>query len=185
MLSREKLFSILKENLKSENLIKHSLAVEAGMESLAEYLGEDKERWALAGLLHDIDYERTKENPQLHSRLGAKMVEELTGDKEIAEAILTHNEEHKILPKSKMGKALYCLDSLTGLIVAATLVLPSKKIKDLKVENVLKRFKEKSFARGANRETILKCKEYLGLELEKFVEIVLSAMQKISDKLGL
>jgi predicted hydrolase (HD superfamily) len=84
-----------------------------------------------------------------------------------------------------MGKALFCLDELTGLIVAATLVLPSKKIKDLKVENVLNRFKEKAFARGVNRENIKKCQEYLNLSLEKFVEIVLRAMQEISDQLGL
>jgi putative nucleotidyltransferase with HDIG domain len=185
MLSREKAFLILKENLKNENLIKHSLAVEAGMRSLAEYFDEDKERWGMAGLLHDVDYEKTKGNPQLHSRMGAEMVKELTKDEEISDAILTHNEAHQILPKSRMAKALYCIDSLTGLIVAATLVLPSKKIKDLKVENVLKRFKEKSFARGASREAISKCKEYLGLELEKFVEITLFAMQKISEDLGL
>jgi predicted hydrolase (HD superfamily) len=84
-----------------------------------------------------------------------------------------------------MAKSLFCLDPLTGLIVAATLVLPSKKLKDLKVENVLNRFKEKSFAKGANREIIKKCKEYLGLPLEKFIEITLKAMQEISDQLGL
>jgi predicted hydrolase (HD superfamily) len=84
-----------------------------------------------------------------------------------------------------MAKSLFCLDPLTGLIVAATLVLPSKKLKDLKVENVLNRFKEKSFARGANREIIKKCEEYLGLPLEKFIEITLRAMQEISDQLGL
>jgi predicted hydrolase (HD superfamily) len=106
-------------------------------------------------------------------------------DQEICDAILTHNEAHGILPITKMAKALFCLDPLTGLIVAATLVLPSKKLKDLKVENVLNRFKEKSFARGANREIIKKCEEYLGLPLEKFVEIVLKAMQEISDQLGL
>ncbi len=184
-MEREKLLKLLKENLKNPNLIKHSLAVEAGMRALARYFGEDEEKWAIAGLLHDIDYEKTKGDSNLHSKVGSQILKEMGFDQEICEAILTHNEAHGILPLTKMAKALFCLDPLTGLIVAATLVLPSKKLKDLKVENVLNRFKEKSFAKGANREIIKKCEEYLGLSLEKFVEIVLGAMQEISDQLGL
>jgi putative nucleotidyltransferase with HDIG domain len=184
-MEREKLLNLLKENLENQNLIKHSLAVEAGMRTLARYFGEDEERWAIAGLLHDIDYEKTKGDPNLHSKVGSQILKEMGFDQEICDAILTHNEAHGILPLSKMAKALFCLDPLTGLIVAATLVLPSKKLKDLRVENVLNRFKEKSFARGANREIIKKCEEYLNLSLEKFVEIVLKAMQEISDQLGL
>jgi putative nucleotidyltransferase with HDIG domain len=184
-MEREKALNLLKENLKNQNLIKHSLAVEAGMMALAKYFKENEEKWAIAGLLHDIDYEKTKGDPNLHSKIGAKILEEMGLDKEICEAILTHNEAHGILPLTKMAKALFCLDPLTGLIVAATLVLPSKKLNDLKADNVLNRFKEKSFARGANREIIKKCEEYLGLPLEKFVEIVLKAMQEISEQLGL
>jgi putative nucleotidyltransferase with HDIG domain len=184
-MEREKILNLLKENLKNQNLIKHSLAVEAGMKALARYFGEDEEKWGIAGLLHDIDYEKTKGDPNLHSKVGAQILKEMGFDQEICDAILTHNEAHGILPLSRMAKALFCLDPLTGLIVAATLVLPSKKLKDLKVENVLNRFKEKSFARGANREIIKKCEEYLGLPLEKFVEITLKAMQEISDQLGL
>jgi len=100
------------------------------------------------------------------------------------EAVKTHNEAHGIPPQTLMAKALFCLDPLTGLIVAATLVMPSRKINDLNVENVLNRFKEKSFARGANREIIQKCSD-IGLSLEEFVEICLKAMQAISNKLGL
>ena len=184
-MEREKLLNLLKENLKNPNLIKHSLAVEAGMRALARYFGEDEEKWAIAGLLHDIDYEKTKGDPNLHSKVGSQILREMGFDQEICNAVLTHNEAHGILPLSRMAKALFCLDPLTGLIVAATLVLPSKKLKDLKVENVLNRFKEKSFAKGANREIIKKCEEYLGLPLEKFVEITLKAMQEISDQLGL
>jgi putative nucleotidyltransferase with HDIG domain len=184
-MEREKILNLLKENLKNQNLIKHSLAVEAGMRALARYFGEDEEKWAIAGLLHDIDYEKTKGDPNLHSKVGSQILREMGFDQEICDAILTHNEAHGILPITKMAKALFCLDPLTGLIVAATLVLPSKKLKDLKVENVLNRFKEKSFARGANREIIKKCEEYLGLPLEKFIEITLKAMQEISDQLGL
>jgi len=184
-MDREESLKFLKEKLKNQNLIKHSLAVEAGMRALARYFGEEEDKWGICGLLHDIDYEETKGDPNLHSKLGAEILREMGFEKEICDAILTHNEAHGILPITRMAKALFCLDPLTGLIVAATLVLPSKKLKDLKVENVLNRFKEKSFARGANREIIKKCEEYLGLSLEKFIEIILKAMQEISDRLGL
>jgi predicted hydrolase (HD superfamily) len=140
--------------------------------------------WALAGLLHDIDYEKTKDDPDQHSILGAQMLEEMGLDKEITEAVKAHNEMHGIAPQSLMAKVLFALDPLTGLIVAATLVLPSKKINDLTTENVLNRFKEKAFARGANREIIQKCSD-VNLKLEEFVDISLKAMQGISDELGL
>jgi len=184
-MEREKALNILRENLKNENLIKHSLAVEAVMRELAKNFNEDEEKWGITGLLHDIDYEKTKENPELHSKLGAEILKNLGFDEEICEAVLTHNEIHNIIPKTKMAKALFCVDPLTGLIVASTLVLPSKKLKDLEVKNVLNRFKEKSFAKGANREIIKKCEEYLGLSLEKFIEIALKGMKKIDKELEL
>ena len=154
------------------------------MKALAQNFNEDKEKWALAGLLHDIDYEETKNDPNSNSIKGAEFLEKLGLEKEICEAVKTHNEIHGILPETKMAKALYCVDPLTGLIVAAVLVLPSKRIKDLTVENILNRFKEKSFAKGAKREIILKCSE-IGLGLEKFIEICLKSMQEISIELGL
>ena len=185
IMKKSEVLNLLKENLKNQNLIKHCLAVGAAMKELAEYFREDAEKWEICGLLHDIDYEKTKEDPKLHSKIGSEMLKDLGFEEEICQAVLAHNEVHGVKPESLMAKALYCVDPLTGLIVAATLVLPSKKLNDLKVENVLNRFKEKAFARGANREIILKCQEYLNLDLEKFVEIVLRAMQKNSDKLGL
>ena len=184
-MDRESALKLLKDKLKNQNLIKHSLAVEAAMRALAEHLREDIERWGLCGLLHDIDYELVKNEMKLHSRKGAEMLKELGFDDEICNAVLTHNQIHGFEPKPLMEKALFCVDPITGLIVAATLVLPSKKINDLKTESVLKRFQEKAFARGANREIIAKCQEYLNLSLEEFVEIVLNAMQKISLELGL
>ena len=176
---------ILKKNITNQNLIKHCLAVKAIMEELAEHFGESKEKWGTAGLLHDIDYEKTKDNPSQHSLIGAQMLEELGFDKNICQAVKTHNEAHGIKPGTLMEKALFVSDPLTGLIVAATLVLPSKKIADLSVENILNRFGEKSFARGANREIIKKCEELLSLSLADFVAIGLRAMQKISGELGL
>jgi len=186
-MERKKALELLKKNVKNQNLIKHCLATEAAMRDLAEHFGEDKNKWGICGLLHDIDYDKVNwpENPKLHSKVGSEMLRDLGFDKEICQAVLTHNEIHGISPKTLMAKALYCVDPLTGLIVAATLVLPSKKINNLRTENVLNRFKEKHFAKGANRKIIKKCEEYLNLPLEKFTEITLKAMQRISGDLGL
>ena len=184
-MTREEAFHLLKENLQNQNLIKHCLAVEAIMRALACHLNQDEEKWGLTGLLHDIDYEKVKNNMSQHSLVGAKMLEELGLSKDICQAVKVHNEAHGIPPKTLLEKALFVTDPLTGLIVAATLVLPSKKITDLKPENVLNRFKEKSFARGANREIIKKSEELLNLSLEEFVQIGLEAMQGISNELEL
>jgi putative nucleotidyltransferase with HDIG domain len=184
-MQREEALNLLKSKIQSRNLIKHSLAVEAVMVALANHFNQNPEKWSLAGLLHDIDYEETKEKPLEHSLVGAKMLEELGVDKEICQAVKVHNEAHGILPETLIEKALYVVDPLTGLIVAATLVLPSKKITDLTPKNVLNRFGEKSFARGANREIMKKCEDLLGLSLEKFVEIGLESMQKIAADLEL
>jgi len=184
-MKREKALDLLKQNIKNKNLIKHCLSVEASMRKLANYFKEDEERWGICGLLHDIDYENVKGDVILHSKVGAEMLKELGIEDEICDAVLSHNEAHGVLPKTLMAKALFCVDPLTGLIVASALVLPSKKLSDLRTENVLHRFKEKSFAKGANRELIKKCEEYLNLPLDKFIEIVLEAMSNISIDLGL
>ncbi|NMB92114.1 MAG: HDIG domain-containing protein [Parcubacteria group bacterium] len=176
---------LLHQKIKTVNLIKHSLAVEAGMRALAQYFHENEDDWGLAGLLHDIDYEDTKDNPQEHSLKGAEFLKSLGLADDITEAIKTHNQAHGIKPETTMAKSLFCIDPLTGLIVAATLVLPSKKIHDLTVENILNRMKEKSFAQGANRETIKQCETLLNLPLEQFCSLVLKGMQNISQELGL
>ncbi len=184
-MQRQEALKILKDNLSNQNLIKHSLAVEAIMRSLALRFNQDKEKWGLAGLLHDIDYEKVKSDLSSHSLIGAKMLEDLGLDKDICQAVKAHNEAHQIPLETLMDKALFVTDPLTGLIVAATLVSPSKKIKDLTADNVLNRFGEKSFARGANREIIKRCQELLGLELEEFIKIGLEAMQEIDSDLEL
>jgi len=184
-MNKEEALQFLKEKIKTPNLIKHCLAVGAAMKELARYFHEDEKRWELAGLLHDIDYEETKDKPEEHSLLGSQWLKEKGLDKEITEAVKTHNPLHHLPPQSKMAKALFCADGLTGLIVASTLVLPSKKIKDLTKESVLRHFKDKSFARGVSRENISQCQPLLGLSLEEFVVIVLRGMQSIADDLGL
>lgn len=184
-MTQEEALKILNDNLKNQNLVKHCLAVEAIMRGLARHFEEKEEKWAISGLLHDIDYEKTKGNPKQHSLVGAKMLENLGVDKDICQAVLVHNEAHNIPPQTLLEKALFVVDPLSGLIVAATLVLPSKKIKDLSLQSVLNRFKEKSFARGANREIIKKCTDLLGLTLEEFIEIGLKSMQEIAKDLEL
>ncbi len=185
----------MQEKIQNQNLIKHCLAAEVCMRGLAEKFGEDQDKWGLTGLLHDIDYEETKNDPDRHSIIGAEILEKAGLEKDIVDAVKTHNERHGIAPESRMAKAIFTIDPLTGLIVAATLVLPARQgkpgvaggpsIMDLTVQNVLNRFGEKSFAKGANREIISQCQELLGLNLEEFVKIGLEAMKKISNELGL
>lgn len=184
-MKREEVINLLETNLENKNLIKHCLAMEAGMRALAQHFGEDAEKWGVCGLLHDIDYEETKDDFHQHSKIGSDMLRNLGIDKDICDAVLTHNEIHGIEPQTLMAKAVYCLDPLTGLIVAAALVLPSKKINDLSAESVLKRFKEPAFAKGANREIISQCETLLDINLQEFVKVVLGAMQGISLELGL
>lgn len=183
-MNRDEALKLVQEKIKNQNLVKHCLAVEIVMHDLAAHFNENQEMWSLAGLLHDIDYEETKDNPDKHSLIGGEMLQKIGLGKEIIEAVKAHNEMHGLARETKMAKALFCADPTTGLIVASTLVLPNKKIADLTAENVLNRFKEKHFARGANRETILACSE-LSLSLEEFVKISLAAMQKIAVDLGL
>jgi putative nucleotidyltransferase with HDIG domain len=184
-MERDKFLTFLKEKIKNINLIKHSLAVEAIMKELADYFKEDQEKWALAGLLHDIDYELTEDQPEKHSLLSEKILASFALDKEVIEAIKKHNPYHQFQLNTLMEKSLFIADPLSGLIVASTLVLPSKKIKDLTVENIFNRFKEKSFAKGVDREIIKLSESLLNLPLENLFSLGLRAMQKIDKELGL
>ncbi len=184
-MNRQEALNLVKEKVQNKNLINHCLVVEAVMKGLAENFSEDVEKWGRAGLLHDIDYEETKDKPLEHSQIGAEFLRGLGVEEEICQAVLKHNEAHGIEPETKMEKALFVSDPITGLIVATTLVLPEKKLAAVSVENVLNRFKEKGFAKGANREIIAKCELLLGLSLEKFAEIVLGAMKSIAGEIGL
>lgn len=183
-MERKEALELLKNRIKNKNLIKHSLSVEACLNNLAERFKEDKEIWGLAGLLHDLDYEDTEKMSEKHGLKAAEELEKLGVEAEIIYAVKAHNETTGTLRKSNLDKAIYAVDPLTGLIVASALVQPDKKLAGLKIESVLKKFKQKSFAAGARRETILACRD-LGLELEEFVRICLEAMQGISSYLGL
>ncbi len=185
-MNREEALSLIKKYVNNKNSIKHMLAVEALMRELAKKFNTDEDLWGMAGLVHDIDMEIVdyQKNPELHAKKGAEILEKEGFSREIINATLAHNKETKKERNTLLEKAIYCADPLTGLIVASTLVLPSKNIKDLSTESVLKRFKEKSFAKGAERDIISSCSE-IDLSLEEFIEIGLSAMQKISADLEL
>lgn len=183
-MQREEALSLVKEQVKNKNLIKHMLAVEAVMARLAEYLEEDKELWGMTGLLHDLDYDKTADDPMQHGLLGAEMLKERGFPLEMVQAVKAHNEALAVERNSLMDKALYAADPVTGLLVAAALIHPEKKLSAIDVDFVLKRFKEKSFARGAGREQIQSCSD-LGLNLEQFLGLSLEAMQDSSKELGL
>ncbi|HHY38604.1 MAG TPA: HDIG domain-containing protein [Clostridia bacterium] len=183
-MTRDEALNLVRDRISNKNLIKHILAVEAVMRRLARHFGEDEDRWGLAGLLHDIDYEETKDDPRSHSMVGGDLIEQMGVESEIVQAVRAHNEIHGLPRETRMAKALYCSDPLTGLIVAAALISPEKKLENIDTKFVLNRFGEKSFARGANRNTIMACSD-LGLTLEEFISLGLEAMKGIHDELGL
>ena len=183
-MEREEALESIKNNVENKNLIKHMLATEAIMRALAKKFGEDEDEWGLAGLLHDIDVELTGGDMSQHSKLGADLIREMGVSEEIAHAVLCHNKMHGVPCETMMDKALFCADPLTGLITAAALVRPDKKLAGVEAKSVKKRFKEKSFAAGASREQIAACSE-IDMELEDFIELGLEAMKGVSVELGL
>ena len=192
MISREKALEILQQNMQNQNLRRHCYAVEAVMRALARKLKTEEkineEKWGIVGLLHDGDYEKTKDKPEEHTLLMYQWLKDIgETDPEILEAILSHNFEHtgKNQPKNNLEWALYCCDELTGFIVAVALVMPDKKLSSVTVESVLKKFPQKAFAAAVKREQIAMCQEKLGILLPEFVKIALEAMQGISGELGL
>ena len=182
MLSRQEALDLVNANLAKKNLVKHTLAVEAIMRSMAKRLGESEDVWGLAGLLHDLDYERTAGSPERHGRLTIEMIEGLDVPGEAKDAILAH-AGHRTR-NSLMDKAICCIDPVTGLIVASALMHPSKSIAGIDPDFVGKRFREKRFAAGANRDAIAGCSE-LGLDLHEFFSVSIEAMSGISRELEL
>lgn len=181
MMNRSEALGLVKEKINNKNLVKHMLATEAVMRALAGRFGENEEKWGLTGLLHDLDYTETVEDFQNHGKITAGL---LAGrvDEDIIYAIKAHPGHVERI--SKLDKALYAVDPVTGLIVAAALINPEKKLSSITAQSVLNRFGEKRFAAGANREQIKTCSE-VGLSLEEFIEIGLKAMQGIAFELGL
>ncbi len=186
-LNRDQAWDLLTSKMQSQNLRRHCLSVEVVMRVLARHFKADEEKWGIVGLLHDGDYEFTKEDPANHAKLMADWVRQLgETDTELLEGIESHGWFHQgKQAQTQMQWALFCCDELTGLIVACALVLPSKHLSDLSVSSVLKKFPQKSFAAGVKREDIQQCEEYLGIKLEDFISLALSAMQSIAPEIGL
>lgn len=184
-MTREEAVELLDTHIHADNLKNHCLATEAIMRQLALKLGHDEEQWGIAGLLHDLDFEYTRENPAAH---GLKTVELLAPhglSQETTNAILRHNAEALgLVRQTTMDYALTCAETITGLIVAAALVHPDKQIRSLKLSSVRKRMKSKDFARNVNRDHIALC-EQIDIPLTDFIELSVNAMNSISDQIGL
>ncbi len=181
-MTRDEALKLVNEKVSNKNLRKHMLATEAVMRRLARHFEEDEELWGLTGLLHDLDYDQTKDDFPRHGLVTAEMLSDTDVPEEAIYAIKSHPGHFP--RKSLLDKALYAADPITGLIVAAALMHPTKKLKNVDVDFVLHRFKEKRFAAGANRDQIKSCEEF-GVSLRDFVSLALEAMQGIDEALGL
>ena len=173
---------LMESMVTNKNLRKHMIATQACMRRLAKHFGEDEELWGFTGLIHDLDYDQTAQDPAQHGLIAAEMLKE----KGVAESIVYAVKAHPghVPVQGKLDRALYAVDPLTGLIVAATLMHPTKKIANVDTEFVMRRYNEKRFAAGANREQIATCTQ-LGLSLEEFIKLCLEAIQSVADQLGL
>ncbi len=184
-MDRAQALNLLKEHITNQNLIRHNVAVGFIMKALAEKFGQNPEDWELAGMLHDLDWEKTKDDFHNHTKVSKEILEQTDLKPEIINAIYVHNWVHEIKPETLLEKALYCVEELSGIITAAALVQPDKKLASVTTDSVLKKFKQKSFAAGVNREIVLLCKDYINLELPELAEVSLTAMKQHAEEIGL
>ena len=176
---------LLKSYIKNEKMLYHSFSSEAVMRALAKRLGRDEEKWALAGLLHDIDSEITNADPKRHALEAVEILRKHNIDEEIIDAIKMHNEHATGMERTtEFQHALAAGETITGLIYATALVYPDRKIKDVQTKSVTKRMNQAAFAASVSRENIMEC-EKIGIHLNEFAEISLKAMKEIADKIGL
>jgi uncharacterized protein len=183
--TRETAYSELRKQVKNEKMLIHSLCSEAVMRALARRLGEDEDRWGLAGLLHDIDVEVTHADPHTHGLMSADILKEMGVDEDIIDAISMHNEVATGKDRNTVFQhALAAGETITGLIYATALVYPDKKIASVKYKSVKKRMTEKAFAASVKRENIMECQK-AGIGLDEFIQIAVDAMRGISGEIGL
>lgn len=182
--TREEALNLLLKYNKSESLIKHAKTVEGVMRHIAKTLGEDEEIWGIVGLIHDLDYEMY---PEQHCQITKKILEEEGWDDRLIRAVLSHGWGTctDVKPETLMEKYLFAIDELTGLITAVALVRPSKSISDVEVKSVKKKWKEKSFAAGANREIIQKGADMLGITLDELIQLTIDGMKTVAKEIGL
>ncbi len=188
--TRADAWELVVEHTASESLRRHMLAVEAAMRAYARRFGEDEDRWALAGLLHDFDYEQhpnpeAKADPNEHPLFGSTILEDQGYPEDVIYAIKTHADYLGLPRLSLMDKTLFAVDELTGLITATALVRPDRDIRNLEARSVRKRMKDKAFARGVSREDVLAGAEELGVDLDEHIQFVIDAMRTIAPQLGL
>ena len=187
--TRDDALALVHEYTASDSLRKHMLAVEAAMRAYAEKLGEDPERWGLAGLIHDFDYERfpnaTHSATEEHPAEGVRILRDLGWPEDILEAILGHAQYSGVPRVTPMAKALFAVDELTGLVTATALVRPSRSVHEVEARSVRKKMKDKAFARGVSREDVVEGAAALGVDLDEHIAFVIGAMQRSADALGL
>jgi putative nucleotidyltransferase with HDIG domain len=187
--SRDDALAILHEYTTSDSLRKHMLAVEAAMRAYAERFGEDPDRWGLAGLMHDFDYERwpnAEHHPDReHPAEGVRILRARGWPEDILEAILGHAQYSGVPRRTMMARTLFAVDELTGLVTATALVRPTRSVHEVDARSVRKKMKDKAFARGVSREDVIAGAEELGVELDAHIEFVIGAMRGAADALGL
>jgi len=185
MLTKKEALTLIKKNVTKRNSLYHMIAVEAIMKNLARHLNENENLWGLTGLLHDIDYEKTEGKPEKHGLLSEEILSNFDVPEEVIRAIKAHNFHHThVKPQNTMEKALIACDAISGLLVACALVMPSKKLAEVKVDTVAKKFRDKSFARRVERERILFCEEF-GIPRKTFYKIALNGLMTVSSEINL
>jgi putative nucleotidyltransferase with HDIG domain len=182
--TRQEALALLKEFNRSEGLIKHALAVEAAMRYAARKRGQDEDAWGIVGLVHDLDYEQF---PDQHCAKTAEILRERGWPEDLVRAVLSHGWGLRtdVEPQSDLEKVLYAVDELTGLVVATALVRPSRSLMDLEASSVRKKFKDKAFAAGCNRDVIRRGAERLGMDLSDLITDVILGMREAAEALGL
>jgi putative nucleotidyltransferase with HDIG domain len=189
--SRADALALMHEYTASESLRKHMLSVEAAMRAYAAQFGEDPERWGLAGLIHDFDYERfpneARSATEEHPSQGVRVLRERGWPEDILQAILGHAAYTRVARETRMAQALFAVDELTGLITATALVKPSKSIFDVDAKSVRKKMKDKAFAKGVSREDVMVGAQELGVadDMERHIQFVIDAMKRVAEQIGL
>jgi len=187
--SRDDALAIVHEHTASDSLRKHMLAVEAAMRAYAERFGEDPERWGLAGLLHDFDYERypnaAHSATEEHPAWGVRLLRERGYPEDVLQAILGHATYTGVARETRMAKALFAVDELTGLVTATALVRPSRSVHEVDARAVRKKMKDKGFARGVSRDDVVQGAAELGVDLDEHIAFVIEAMKRRAEELGL
>jgi putative nucleotidyltransferase with HDIG domain len=187
--SRDDTLALMHEYTQSDSLRKHMLAVEGAMRAYARKFGEDEERWGITGLIHDFDYERFPNNAhsptEEHPSEGVRILKSRGYPDDILQAILGHAQYCNVPRESRMAKALFAVDELTGLITATALVRPTRSVHEVDARSVRKKMKDKAFARGVNRDDVVNGATELGVDLDEHISFVIAAMQSRAADLGL